>query len=84
MAQWSALFALEGTPAPVFAKLRRSVEATLAEPEIVKKFTNAAMDISTMSADAFHQRMIQDRERWAKLIKEPQNYIGMKLKAQNG
>jgi tripartite-type tricarboxylate transporter receptor subunit TctC len=69
VSQWSALFALEGTPSPVLAKLRRSVEETLAEPDIKQKFSGAAMDISTVSADAFHQRIIQDRERWANLIK---------------
>lgn len=67
--QWSALFTLEGTPTPVIARLRRSVEETLAEPEIKQRFANAAMDISTMQPDAFQQRMIQDRDRWAKLIK---------------
>ena len=70
VAQWSALFALESTPAPVLARLRRSVEETLADPDIKQRFANAAMDISTVSADAFHQRIIQDRERWAKLIKD--------------
>lgn len=67
--QWSALFALGDTPAPVLAKLRKSVEETLAEPEIKQRFSNAAMDISTMPPDVFLQRMIQDRDRWAKLIK---------------
>jgi tripartite-type tricarboxylate transporter receptor subunit TctC len=67
--QWSALFAVEGTPAPVIAKLRRSVEETLRDPEIKTRFANAAMDISTTTPEAFGQRMVQDRDRWAKLIK---------------
>jgi tripartite-type tricarboxylate transporter receptor subunit TctC len=67
--QWSTLFALEGTPAPVVARLRRSVEETLTDPEIKKRFANAAMDVSTATPEAFHQRMVQDRDRWAKLIK---------------
>jgi tripartite-type tricarboxylate transporter receptor subunit TctC len=67
--QWSALFALEGTPAPVMAKLRRSVEESLRDPDIKNRFANAAMDISTTTPEAFGQRMVQDRERWAKLIK---------------
>jgi tripartite-type tricarboxylate transporter receptor subunit TctC len=70
VAQWSALFALEGTPAPVLAKLRSSVAESLAEPDIKLKFANAAMEISTITPEAFHQRIIQDRERWAKLIKD--------------
>ncbi len=67
--QWSALFALGDTPAPVLTKLRKSVEETLAEPEIKQRFGNAAMDTSSMPPDVFLQRMIQDRDRWAKLIK---------------
>ncbi len=70
VAQWSALFALEGTPAAVLAKLRSSVADSLAEPDIKQKFTNAAMEISAVTPEAFHQRIIQDRERWAKLIKD--------------
>ncbi len=70
VAQWSALFALEGTPAPVLAKLRSSVAESLAEPGIKQKFANAAMEISAVTPEAFHQRIIQDRERWAKLIKD--------------
>ncbi len=70
VAQWSALFALDGTPAPVLAKLRSSVVETLADPEVKQRFVNAAMDISTVSPEAFRQQIIQDRERWAKLIKD--------------
>lgn len=68
--QWSALFASEGTPAAVVNRLRRSVDESLAEPAIKQRFTNAAMDIVATPPEAFQQRMIQDRERWAKLIKD--------------
>ncbi len=68
--QWSALFATEGTPAAVVTKLRRSVDESLAEPAVKQHFHNAAMDIIATPPDVFQQRMLQDRERWAKLIKE--------------
>ncbi len=68
--QWSALFALEGTPPAVLARLRRSVEESLAEPAVKLQFQNAAMDIVATPPEAFQQRMVQDRERWAKLIKD--------------
>ncbi len=67
--QWSALFALDGTSASTLAKLRHSIEETLAEPEVKSRLANGAMDVSNMSAEAFQQRIVQDRERWAKLIK---------------
>ena len=68
--QWSTLFAVEGTPPAVVARLRRSVEESLAEPAVKQHFLNAAMEIITTTPEAFQQRMVQDRERWAKLIKE--------------
>ena len=70
VSQWSALFALEGTPAPVLAKLRSGVQETLAEPDVKKRFENGAMEISAFSPEAFSQRVAQDRLRWAKLIKD--------------
>lgn len=68
--QWSALFAVEGTPAAVLARLRRSVEESLAEPAVKQQLLNAAMEPVATTAEAFQQRMVQDRERWARLIKE--------------
>jgi tripartite-type tricarboxylate transporter receptor subunit TctC len=68
--QWSALFALEGTPAPVLARLRQSVDETLAEAAVKQRFANAAMDIVPTPPAAFAQRMAADRERWARLIKD--------------
>ena len=68
--QWSALFAVTGTPAPVLAQLRRSVEESLAEPAVKQHLLNLAMDHVATPPDAFQQRMLQDRERWAKLVKD--------------
>ena len=68
--QWSALFATEGTPPAVLARLRKSVDEALAEPAIKQRFMSAAMDSVATPPEAFQQRMIQDRERWAKLIKD--------------
>jgi tripartite-type tricarboxylate transporter receptor subunit TctC len=68
--QWSALFAVEGTPAPVLARLRRDVEDSLAEPGVKQLFLNAAMESVATTPEAFQKRMLQDRDRWAKLIKD--------------
>ncbi len=68
--QWSALFAVEGTPASVAERLRRSVEESLTDPALKQHFLNAAMEPAAMTPEAFAQRMTQDRDRWAKLIKE--------------
>jgi tripartite-type tricarboxylate transporter receptor subunit TctC len=68
--QWSAMFAVEGTPAAVLTRLRRSVDETLAEPEVKQQLLNLAMETSATTPEAFQQRMLKDRERWARLVKE--------------
>ncbi len=70
--QWSALFAMEGTPPAVLARLRRSVEETLAEPALKQRFAGASMDIVATPPEAFQKRMLQDRERLGKIIKDRQ------------
>lgn len=68
--QWSALFAVEGTPAAVMARLRRSVEESLAEPAVKQQLLDLAMESVATTPEAFQQRMLRDRERWARLIKD--------------
>jgi tripartite-type tricarboxylate transporter receptor subunit TctC len=68
--QWSALFATEDTPSPVVARLRRSVEESLAEPAVKQHLQDLAMESVATTPEAFQQRMLRDRERWARLIKE--------------
>jgi tripartite-type tricarboxylate transporter receptor subunit TctC len=68
--QWSALFALEGTPPAVLARLRRSVEESLAEPALKQQLQAQAMETVAVTPEAFLQRMLQDRERWGRLIKD--------------
>lgn len=70
VAQWSAVFALSGTPAPVMARLRREIEDSLADPKLKQQFLTSAMEPASMAPDVFLKRIVQDRERWAKLIKE--------------
>ena len=70
MPQWSALFAVVGTPAPVITRLRRAVDESLAEPAVAQKLASLAMETVNTTPDAFQQRMLQDRERWARLVKD--------------
>ncbi len=68
--QWSALFATEDTPAVVQAQLRRSVEESLADPAVKQQLLNLSMETVATTPQAFQQRMLQDRERWARLVKD--------------
>jgi tripartite-type tricarboxylate transporter receptor subunit TctC len=64
------MFAVEVTPAPVVSQLRKAVEESLADAGLKQQLLGLAMETVALSPDAFQQRMIQDRERWAKLIKD--------------
>ena len=68
--QWSALFAVAGTPAAVVTRLRRSIEESLADAGVKQQLLSLAMEHVATTPEAFQRRMLQDRERWAKLIKE--------------
>ena len=68
--QWSALFAVAGAPAPVITRLRRAVDESLAEPAVAQKLASLAMETVNTTPEAFQQRMLQDRERWARLVKD--------------
>jgi tripartite-type tricarboxylate transporter receptor subunit TctC len=68
--QWSALFAVDGTPTPIISQMRKVVEDSLAEAALKQQLLGLAMETVSLTPDAFQQRMIQDRERWAKLIKD--------------
>ena len=68
--QWSALFAVEGTPVGVVTQLRRSVEESLGEAAVKQQLLSLAMEVVPTTPEAFQRRMVQDRERWARLIKE--------------
>jgi tripartite-type tricarboxylate transporter receptor subunit TctC len=68
--QWSTVFAVEGTPPAVLARLRRGVEESLADPAVKQQLHSAAMELVAITPEAFQQKMVQDRERWARLIKE--------------
>jgi tripartite-type tricarboxylate transporter receptor subunit TctC len=68
--QWSAVFAVAGTPAVTLSRLKRDIDDALADPKVKQQFLTLGMETVTTTPEAFTQRMSQDRERWAKLIKD--------------
>jgi tripartite-type tricarboxylate transporter receptor subunit TctC len=68
--QWSALFARSGIEDSVITKMRRGVEESLADPALKQRYANAAMEVIPTAPEAFLKRMLEDRERWARLIKD--------------
>jgi tripartite-type tricarboxylate transporter receptor subunit TctC len=68
--QWSTLFSLEDTPASVITQLRRAVEENLSEPAVKQQLLGMAMETVSITPQAFQQRMIADRDRWGRLIRD--------------
>jgi tripartite-type tricarboxylate transporter receptor subunit TctC len=68
--QWSALFALDGSSPTALARLRRAVDDSLADATMKQQLLGAAMEVQPTPPEAFRQRMLQDRARWAALIQQ--------------
>ena len=61
---WHGLYAPAGTPKDAVALLEREVQAVLAEPDVVKRFLDLALQARPTSAAALGQRMASEIERW--------------------
>jgi tripartite-type tricarboxylate transporter receptor subunit TctC len=68
-ATWYGLLAPAGTPQPVLTALHAALNATLAEPEVVRRLTESGVEVETSeSPDAFGRFLTTDRERWAQVV----------------
>lgn len=67
---WYGVLAPAGTPRPVIERLNRELLAVLAEQETRERMTALALVPGGSSADALRQWIIEDTERWRKVIAE--------------
>jgi tripartite-type tricarboxylate transporter receptor subunit TctC len=68
-ATWYGLLAPAGTPQPVVTALHAALNATLAEPEVVRRLTESGVEVGTSeSPEAFGRFLTTDRERWAQVV----------------
>ena len=67
---WMGLLAPKGTPAPVIDKLHRDLVAALASSEVKTYMHSAAIEAVGSSAAEFDAYFREEKERWAKIIKE--------------
>lgn len=63
-------YAPAGTPAPVIALLNREINKALELPAVKERIQALGGVASPMSPAAFHERALQDSQRFGKLIKE--------------
>jgi tripartite-type tricarboxylate transporter receptor subunit TctC len=68
----SSLFGVgvpKGTPPEVIERLNREVNAALADPAIRQRLVDLGGILIGGTADAFRRLLVEDTERWAKVIK---------------
>jgi tripartite-type tricarboxylate transporter receptor subunit TctC len=68
---WLGLFAPAGTPQPIVDKLRGTVQALLAKPEVAAKINvSGSLQPLVLSQEAFAARIRSDDQKFGKLAKE--------------
>ena len=70
VANWWAILAPAGTPAPVLERLRKEIGAILDSPETRKRFELEGAEVVRMSPDEFASFVTQETEKWTRVVKE--------------
>lgn len=66
---WGGIGAPKGTPSDIIEKLNEAINAGLASPGIMARYTDLAVTAFSGTPDEFGKFMIQDTEKWAKVVK---------------
>ncbi len=66
---WGGIGAPKGTPSEIIKKLNEAINAGLASPGIKARYADLAVTASPGTPDEFGKFMIQDTEKWAKVVK---------------
>ena len=66
---WTGIGAPANTPAEIITLLNREVNAALVDPEFKARLENLGNPILTTSPAEFHKLIVEETERWAKVIK---------------
>ena len=67
---WLGLLAPKGTPAAIVDRLQRELKAALATPEVQAFMKDAGTEIVGSSAAEMDAYFREERERWARIVKE--------------
>ena len=72
LAVWHGLYAPKGTPAPVIERLNKAARTALAEPALVKRFTDMGVVIpqgERLKPETLRQHTAAEIQRWDPVIK---------------
>ena len=72
---WLALLAPAGTPRDIVLKLNTEIAKLMASPETVKALSDAGVEVAPSSPEAMAAYLVQELERWGKVVKD----TGVKL-----
>ena len=67
---WMGLLGPARMPRELVARMHRDVSAALASDEVKKGFTGAGFDIEIRSPEQFGKLLLEDQQRWSRVIKE--------------
>ncbi len=70
VSNWWGLLAPAGTPSNVVDRFNREANASLAEPDMRKRFANEGADPMPMSRAEFEKFMSEETAKWAKVARE--------------
>jgi tripartite-type tricarboxylate transporter receptor subunit TctC len=67
---WWGVVAPAGTPAPVVAKVYKSIQAALKSPELAAEFGREGASIVQMSSSEFGEFIKTEIDKWSRVVKE--------------
>jgi tripartite-type tricarboxylate transporter receptor subunit TctC len=67
---WSGLFAIKGTPEPIYRKVIKDIGDILADPGFRERLAAVGGEIGTASGDAFVQLIADETEIVRKIVTE--------------
>ena len=67
---WMGLLAPKGTPPAIIEKLQREVVGVMGSPEVKSYFSGASIEIVASTPAEFELYFREEKDRWAKIIKE--------------
>jgi tripartite-type tricarboxylate transporter receptor subunit TctC len=67
---WMGLLAPKGTPRPIVDLLHRELKAVIALPEMQGFFNDAGMEVVGSTPTEFDAYFREERDRWARIVKE--------------
>lgn len=67
---WLALLAPAGTPKEIINRLNSEIAKILVTPDSTAALSKAGVEVSLSTPEAMTEYMIQEREKWGKVVKE--------------